>query len=322
MRKKLLQAVLFCAGAALLARAFSGVDFRATLHTLASAGPAALVVLVPFGVGLLLDTSAVLAIARAASLELRATEALLVRVVSEALHFGAPGGVVASEAASIALYTKRCGLEAHESAVVAARRKQLVMRAHAAYLALAAIVGASALSRIGVRPALVLASAALPLATSFVVTRAMHTKWLASARSCFDRVTRARQATALATLVFFAAWLVEATETAVVLRVIGIRLPVPAILAVEGAISLARSAVAFVPGGLGVQDLGYTVAFRALGVTPEAAAAFALLKRAKELVWIVIGFVVSASMRNRRTTLLLRSSWASGSDPSSGASRG
>jgi hypothetical protein len=52
------------------------------------------------------------------------------------LHFGAPGGVVASEAASIALYAKRCGLETHEATVIAARRKQLVMRAHAAYLAL------------------------------------------------------------------------------------------------------------------------------------------------------------------------------------------
>ncbi len=67
-----------------------------------------------------------------------------------------------------------------------------------------------------------------------------------------------------------------------------------AVVAVESGLSLARSAVAFMPGGLGVQDMGYATALAALGTTHETAAAFVILKRAKEIVWIAIGFAVGS----------------------------
>ncbi len=309
-----LHVFLGCAGAALLVRAFAGVDWSATLRALSSAGPAAFVALVPFGVAIAFD-----ALACSSLSKLRAADLFVVRVVTEALHFGAPGGVVASEAAAIALYTKRLGLTAKTATALAVRRKELVMRSHAAYLALGALAGSSALALFHPRaPLLVLASAAIPLAASFVVG------------ACFDRVTNTRQVPApRATLFFFCAWLSEALETAVIAHVVGARLSVPAVLAVECAISLARSAVAFVPGGLGVQDLGYTTALAALGVPHETAAAFALLKRAKEIAWIASGFAVSALMRDRRTngsvpplSIGTPGGWPSASAPSSGASPG
>ncbi len=290
VRKVALRLLLFAAGAALLTRAFWGVDWAGTWHVLSRTGAIVVVVLVPFGVSMLLDTSAVLLVARGASLELPAPGALLVRVVSEALHFGAPGGVVASEAAAIAMYSKRCGLAPAGAMVLGARRKQLVMRAHSVYLVLGGCLGAPTLATLGAPPWLVIASAAIPLATSFIVGRAVRVKW----RESFERVTRARRTAALGTFMFLAAWFVEAAETAIVMHVVGFSLSMRAALAIECAISLARSAVAFVPGGLGVQDLGYTTAFTALGVAHENAVAFALLKRAKEIVWIAIGFVVSA----------------------------
>ena len=46
--------------------------------------------------------------------------------------------------------------------------------------------------------------------------------------------------------------------------------------------------------GLGVQDVAYVLTFRALGI-PEATTvgmAFVLLKRAKDLFWILTGFVL------------------------------
>jgi uncharacterized membrane protein YbhN (UPF0104 family) len=240
-------------------------------------------------------------------------------VVTEALHFGAPGGVVASEAAAVALYAKRFGMNVRDATALAVSRKQLVMRSHAAYLALGALVAAPALSTFHPRaPLFVLASAAVPLASSFVVG------------FCFDRVTKTlRKLTWRAAFFFFTAWLAEALETAVIAHVVGARISLQSVVAIECAISLARSAVAFVPGGLGVQDIGYTTALGALGVPHETAVAFALLKRAKEVVWIGAGFAVSALIRDRRTTAAVAplsiatpGAWPSASAPSSGASPG
>lgn len=300
VRRIALQVVLAVAGALLLARVFAGADWAGTCRVLSSAGPAVALALVPFGVALLLDTSAVIGVARAAELDVRAGAALGVRVVSEALHFGAPGGVVASEAAAVALFA-RIGLTTHEATAVVARRKQLVMRAHGAYLAIGAGLGAGALATIGKAlggraplPWLVLASAVVPVAMSIALGFAMRRQ------AAFARTKRVPHLTALSTFVFLAAWLVESAETAVILRLAGIPLPMASVLAVETAISLARSAVAFVPGGLGVQDLGYATALAALGVPRDHAAAFVLLKRGKELAWIALGFAVSALVASRR----------------------
>jgi len=51
-----------------------------------------------------------------------------------------------------------------------------------------------------------------------------------------------------------------------------------------------------VPAGLGVQDVGYVLCLTALGV-PDATTvgtAFVLLKRGKDLFWILLGFVLMA----------------------------
>ena len=45
-----------------------------------------------------------------------------------------------------------------------------------------------------------------------------------------------------------------------------------------------RSAAFVVPGALGVQEGGFVVLGRALGLTPEAALALALVKRVRELL--------------------------------------
>jgi uncharacterized membrane protein YbhN (UPF0104 family) len=266
---------------------------------------------------LLLDASGMLLVARAAGIDLRATATLGVRVVSEAFHFGAPGGVVASEAAACALLGRWAGLPLHEGVVVLAGRKQLVMRAHAAYLACAAFCGAAALASLSALLGharaswLVLGSALVPLAVSVVLGVAMRrAPRFDAVRPYTAKLARATHVTLPATFVFFAAWLVEAAETAVILRLVHAPLSMSAVFAVEGALSLARSAVAFVPGGLGVQDVGYATVLAALGIPTEHAAAFVLLKRAKEVAWVGIGFAVQMSVafgRGRRRAHALQS---------------
>jgi hypothetical protein len=50
----------------------------------------------------------------------------------------------------------------------------------------------------------------------------------------------------------------------------------------------------FAPSGLGVQDMGYMAFFTALGLPDAGAlgAAFVLLKRSKEILWVAIGYLL------------------------------
>ena len=59
---------------------------------------------------------------------------------------------------------------------------------------------------------------------------------------------------------------------------------------------MVRSVAVPVPAGLGVQDVGYVLCLKALGV-PDATnvgTAFVLLKRGKDLFWILLGFTLMA----------------------------
>jgi hypothetical protein len=97
----------------------------------------------------------------------------------------------------------------------------------------------------------------------------------------------------------FGGWLLESLETLVILRVLGAPLSpflggYAEVIAFEAGLALVRHTAFFAPAGLGVQDLGYIAFFHALGM-PEAStlgAAFVVLKRAKEIVWIVIGYLL------------------------------
>jgi uncharacterized membrane protein YbhN (UPF0104 family) len=110
---------------------------------------------------------------------------------------------------------------------------------------------------------------------------------------------------AASALPFLGSWLAETLESFVILRLLsgasGTRpLGFVEVMAFEAVVSLLRSIVFFVPAGLGVQDAGYLLALRGMGAEdPDAlGAAFVLLKRAKEVFWIAIGYVVLGVLRS------------------------
>ena len=73
------------------------------------------------------------------------------------------------------------------------------------------------------------------------------------------------------------------------------------VLAFEPVVVLLRYLVFFIPGGVGIQEIGYLVFFRALGLPApvEIALAFSLLKRLRELLWILLGYAVIAITESR-----------------------
>jgi uncharacterized membrane protein YbhN (UPF0104 family) len=100
---------------------------------------------------------------------------------------------------------------------------------------------------------------------------------------------------------FLAMWLVKAFETWLFLRLLGSPISLAAAMALETTIILVRVLVVPVPGGLGVQDLGYVLFVRAFVVADATTVgtALALLKRGKEVVWTAVGLAIFASTRRR-----------------------
>ncbi len=256
---------------------------------------------------------------------------LPIRIATEALHLTAPAGFVVADSATAALLDARCGVPVAEGAVLAIARKWLVTRSHAAYIVLGAVCGAGALGRrvlararrslagvgggrLGARAAVDLDGARRGVPRSARDRRPAERPRqaplaggpraglaVAPRRRPVDghlaRIGAAATATRLATLTYFGSWLVEAFETALILRLVGGPLDLRLALAAEVGVSLVRSVGNVAPAGLGVQDAGYAVLFEALGVPAPTTAAFVLLKRGKELVWIATGYAILAAMR-------------------------
>ena len=102
-------------------------------------------------------------------------------------------------------------------------------------------------------------------------------------------------------LLYVAGWFLRAVETWLFLRLVGVDVPLPAAMVIETALILVRAMAVPVPAGLGVQDAGYVLCLKALGV-PDATtvgAAFVLLKRGKDLFWILLGFLLLGVGRRR-----------------------
>jgi glycosyltransferase 2 family protein len=97
--------------------------------------------------------------------------------------------------------------------------------------------------------------------------------------------------------VYTSVWLLEALETYALLRLLGADISWQAAFCMEAVLSFLRAVISVLPAGLGVQDLGYMVFLRALGIADanNMAVAFSLLKRCREALWILVGYACLAS---------------------------
>lgn len=333
-RVKTTLTVLGCVVAVgILAALMSRADPAATWSAISYAGPLAFTAVVPFAFGITADACGLLVLLRALGHDTRLTQVLPVRLASEALHLSMPAGFVASDTATAMMLQSRCGVPLRDGVVASIARKWLVMRSHAAYIVVGALVGFPALvvlsrSLIGGSslPWIVAASSLVPLSLSAAVGAGLlgrltfarlHgalarlpsrrlARWLESRRHeatlTDSQATRLRAtpgATSRASLAFLVTWTFEALESALLLRLVGIHIDLGSVFAIEAGLSLVRSAVVIAPSGLGVVDLGYATVLPMLGADAGGAPAFVLLKRAKEIVWVLAGYAILAAWRSR-----------------------
>lgn len=328
-RIRIAATIVGCAvAAALLARVVAQADPQATWRALTGAGPFVFVGLVPFAVGMTLDAWGQLVLLRALGHRTTLAQLLPVRFASEALHITMPAGFVAADTATTLMLRDRCDVPVRDGVVASIARKWLVMRSHAGYIAVGALVGFPALAVASRQmlgntmalPWIVLASASVPLALSSGVAAGLlgrstfsrlhrllsrlNWRWLrrwldahhreASATDGqVSRLRAARGATFVASLAFLGCWCFEALESVLLLRLAGADIGLAPVFAVEAGLSLVRSAVVIAPSGLGVVDLGYATVLPMLGVDAGAAPAFVLLKRAKEVAWVLFGYALA-----------------------------
>jgi putative membrane protein len=85
-------------------------------------------------------------------------------------------------------------------------------------------------------------------------------------------------------LLHLCAWIANASEAWLVLRLAGRPLGFGPVLAIEGLLYAVRSVAFAVPNAVGVQEGAYILLGAGFGVTPETALALSLLKRGRDLV--------------------------------------
>ncbi len=323
-------AVGIALAAALLGLAFRGVDGGKVATLLHGLGGGAALLLVPSAMALGLETQAwqgafVIMGARPPFFRL-----LGVRLGSESVGAALPLGAMWADAVKPTLLAGRCGVPIPVGVAAIAARKYLLVLSQAGYLAIGFAIGQSALRKGFDHAAGAPALAWLALVASLAlfvsaygmaamlrggralraIMRAMalmpvkrvrdrllglsasvsHTDHAASL--FFGATARARLPLALRCL---AAWLLEATETCLILRLLGARVGWSDAVAIEGLVGLLRHVLVVLPGGLGAQELGYTALLTGLGCGVDTCAAFVLLKRARELFWIAIGCAALSS---------------------------
>ncbi|WP_437683600.1 lysylphosphatidylglycerol synthase domain-containing protein [Sorangium sp. So ce131] len=247
---------------------------------------------------------------------------------TEALNMSVPAGAALSESVTFVLLQRWCGVPGPQGVAGLAARRSLILLANAAYVAIALALGYGHLERAS-RPLLgapglpwlvvlsgfgLLAGAlaiAGALLSGTVAARVLallkrlpgrraraYVEAKAAAFSATDRYGAAlgerRGALAWAALLLLGMWLAEGLETFFLLHLLRVDVSLAEVLSFEVVLALLRAAAFMVPAGLGVQDAGYVAFLSALGVPGAATvgAAFVLVKRAKEIVWIALGLLV------------------------------
>jgi uncharacterized membrane protein YbhN (UPF0104 family) len=306
----------------------ASADVRGTAAILMATGPILVLAAVPYAVQIGFDALAWRTLFRTLGRRLRWRRLFAIRLATEALLMSLPGGALVGETMKPYLALRTDRVPPAETIATLGLKKCLLALAEALCLGAAAILGGSFLSSssraligVGGLPWLV-AAAAVGLAlvastlaltmlggsTADAVHRALlrvpftgFRSWLSRRRAPFAatdaalrRFGQAPQTLAAALACLLAAWMTEIAETWLLLRLLGSDVGLATVWTMESIVVLLRNVAFFVPAGLGVQDAGYVAFLRALGIAyaGEAAAAFVIVKRGKELLWVAIGYLV------------------------------
>jgi uncharacterized membrane protein YbhN (UPF0104 family) len=339
-RAALFRALLLVVALVALSRLIRGHDLRQAWTLIRDVGwPLGLVVL-PTLIAMGLDAAGWGGILLALGTRVPWSRMLELRVSVEALVLLLPGGSVAGEAAKMALLNRRAGVPLPRAVASLALTKGYLVATDGAYLALAATWAALDAVAAGDSPLSLPAAgaagcaAAMGLLGWFLLASLRHAAIATRIAALLQKIPIQRLRRAIAErergfaqidtearaffsapaglrlrpmLAFFAEWLMEGIETLIIVRCLGLPIAIGPVLTLDALGSLLRVVVFFLPAGLGVQDAAIILLLRQMGLPNPVAAGTALIlvKRAKELFWILAGtvFLLIRGDLRRATTL-------------------
>jgi hypothetical protein len=308
--KKVLRWVGIFAAAIAFAFAFRNVDLGKAVAAVAGIGPAAPLVLVPALAALCLDACAWRALLALLGHDVPIARIVRARISAEAIALTMPGGALAAESIKPELL-RDAGVPLRDGIAAVAARKVGVLATNGVWVFAALVLGFPHLPKtiaigLGVT-ALVLGGLSAGLWTA---GRKLGARSLDRVRLLFGTM-RSRWLAIASPLL--AAWVLEAVESFVVLRLLGVDASFSFVVAMEASVSVLRNVVVVAPAGLGVQDAGYAAWLAHIDVMDPAstAAAFVVVKRAKDATIACMGYgllalrtahLVAATARTRTSS--------------------
>ena len=262
---------------------------------------------------------------------------LAVRLMTDAVMLGLPSGAVISESLQPYLLKRRCGVPFEVGIIAGFGRKFLVVLSHGLFLGLSVLLAwpllqkasRAAIGRGGLPLLLLAGSGVLIAAAGVSVALGVHGQVAEKVRRILNRLggrwignwlernalrfqAADRHLASFFTvkpaglvppvLCYLFSWLARAVETFLFLHLLGVDVQMVAAMVIETSLILVRAMAVPVPAGLGVQDAGYVLSLKGLGVqdATTVGAAFVLLKRGKDLFWIAFGFLLLAIGGDRK----------------------
>ncbi|MEA3162016.1 MAG: hypothetical protein QOD95_3564 [Gammaproteobacteria bacterium] len=117
--------------------------------------------------------------------------------------------------------------------------------------------------------------------TARVLPGALHRTMAVSA--ALDSIYRSRARVAASIVLHSVGWVASAIGVWIAFRLIGMRVELKSVLALESLVSAIRSTAVFIPHALGAQEAAYTVLSPLFGIGAEFGLAVSVLKRARDL---------------------------------------
>jgi uncharacterized protein (TIRG00374 family) len=305
---------------------FSGLQLSLVMERIRGIGPAACVILLPYGIVFLVETVAWRLTIRTAPLP-RLRPLFLIRVATDALLYSIPGGVAIAEPMRPLLLKRECGVDLTEGIGSCIIMKINIAVAQSVYILIGFSLvvlfypgvaeqvgpggGTRGLAVVALSFLLVVALLTLPFSGRRIdqVRRVLARIPFPPLRRLLDtgepyilrldehvgRFARDHTGRFIVTLLLaFSAWVSVGIETYIILKLLGVDPTFTQAVALESTASLFRIVFFFLPGGIGASEVGFVALLVAFGFPDPVtlSAAYIAVKRLKEAAWIVAGYAV------------------------------
>jgi uncharacterized membrane protein YbhN (UPF0104 family) len=314
-------------GALLLLFVFRNFDLHETAALITEVGFVAPLLLAFYFIGALCDTMAWRIILQETIRPVPFLRLLMIHIAGEAFYRFLPAGVVVGESVKVVLMKRYSSFAAPQIVSSLLLRKVFMGVAQSLYIGLAVLTGiilfGGTMNALVTAAGIVLSISLLILfsimgyflstgrlgAVLFGMLRKIPLsaleQFLSAHRDSFtetDRIIKGsivqrKKEGLTACLFFFFGWMTEMFETWAILFVLHTPVTFGSIMVFEPIVSLVRSVVFIVPAGIGVMDAGYSAAFQGIDIVAAGSfiAAFIIIKRFKELFWVIVGVILTAA---------------------------